>query len=101
MLLAGGRDKDLPWGEFARLVRRRVRRLVVFGEAAGLIERAVRREGFEAITVCAGLAQAVQAAAQIAQPGQVALLAPGGTSFDEFADFAERGVRFKELVSSL
>jgi UDP-N-acetylmuramoylalanine--D-glutamate ligase len=101
VLLAGGRDKDLPWEELARLVKRRVRHLIVFGEAAGLIERAVRREGYEAITACAGLAEAVQAAARIAQPGEVALLAPGGTSFDEFIDFAERGVKFKELVRAL
>jgi UDP-N-acetylmuramoylalanine--D-glutamate ligase len=31
----------------------------------------------------------------------VVLLSPGGTSFDAFRDFAERGARFKELVQQL
>jgi UDP-N-acetylmuramoylalanine--D-glutamate ligase len=101
VLLAGGRDKKLPWDEFARLARRRVRHLVLFGEARELIEKAARREGCTAITLCEGLAQAVQAAAREARPGEVVLLAPGCTSFDEFADFAERGAVFKRLVHSL
>ncbi len=41
VLLAGGRDKKLPWADFARLVRRRVRVLILFGEAAGLIAEAM------------------------------------------------------------
>jgi UDP-N-acetylmuramoylalanine--D-glutamate ligase len=101
VLLAGGRDKDLPWGPLARLAVRRVRHVVLFGEARALIERALRAEGYTAMTACEGLADAVQAAAKVARPGEVVLLAPGGTSFDEFADFAERGEKFRELVRSL
>jgi len=37
----------------------------------------------------------------LAEPGDVVLLSPGGTSFDAFRDFAERGHRFKELVRKL
>jgi UDP-N-acetylmuramoylalanine--D-glutamate ligase len=101
VLLAGGRDKKLPWDEFARLASRRVRHLVLFGEARELIERAARREGCNSISLRATLAEAVAAAAAEARPGEVVLLAPGCTSFDEFADFAERGTRFKELVKAL
>jgi UDP-N-acetylmuramoylalanine--D-glutamate ligase len=43
----------------------------------------------------------VEAANRVAVPGDVVLLSPGGTSFDAFADFAERGDRFKELVRRL
>jgi UDP-N-acetylmuramoylalanine--D-glutamate ligase len=48
VLLAGGRDKKLPWHEFAGLVQQRVKHLVVFGEAAGLIARAVTQAGPDA-----------------------------------------------------
>ena len=47
VLLAGGRDKKLPWADFARLVRQRVRVLILFGEAAGLIAEAVAAAGFD------------------------------------------------------
>jgi len=43
----------------------------------------------------------VEAAARLGQPGDVVLLSPGGTSFDAFQDFAERGDRFKDLVKKL
>ena len=107
VLLAGGRDKNLPWDEFAALVRRRVDHLVVFGEAAEIILRAVEpvtadpHANLQSVTRCDGLREAVQAAAQIVQPGDVVLLSPGGTSFDEFKDFEERGECFALWVKNL
>jgi UDP-N-acetylmuramoylalanine--D-glutamate ligase len=105
ILLAGGRDKKLPWDEFARLAHQRVRVLVVFGEAAGLIERAVTgySEGDDDMQLirCADLADAVMAAARTARAGDVVLLSPGGTSFDAYKDFAARGEHFRSSVKAL
>jgi UDP-N-acetylmuramoylalanine--D-glutamate ligase len=112
VLLAGGRDKDLPWGEFAGEATRRVRHLVTFGEAGPMIARVVekaRRNGgtggqggkLEGITQVETMEEAVQAAAELVQSGDVVLLSPGGTSFDAFQNFAQRGDRFKELVRNL
>jgi UDP-N-acetylmuramoylalanine--D-glutamate ligase len=107
VLLAGGRDKNLPWEEFARVARRRLKHLVLFGEAAGMIGRVVENcqaqpgDCLQSIVECRGLQEAVQAAAGLAEPGDVALLAPGGTSFDEFKDFEERGQWFKTWVNEL
>ncbi len=111
VLLAGGRDKDLPWGEFAAEAVARVRHLITFGEAGEMIARVVEetwrqgdggtRRGLEGITRVRTLEEAVEAAARVARPGDVVLLSPGGTSFDAFRDFAERGDRFKELVQAL
>jgi len=90
-----------------------VKHLVLFGEAAPLIERAVRGYGTRdkesedlapipyAIHRCSTLEEAVKVAASVSQPGDIVLLSPGGTSFDAFRDFAERGRRFKELVRKL
>jgi UDP-N-acetylmuramoylalanine--D-glutamate ligase len=102
ILLLGGRDKDLPWEDLAKLVHQRVDHVVIFGEAAGKIEAALgaRIPGsrpFSQVRVNT-LKEAVLAASRVAQPGFVVLLSPGGTSFDEFKDFAERGERFKEWV---
>jgi UDP-N-acetylmuramoylalanine--D-glutamate ligase len=105
VLLAGGRDKDLPWDDFVEIVSQRVDHLILFGEAAPKIEQAMKavagRERPRSTQVCAGLEAAVQAAARVAKAGSVVLLAPGGTSFDEFEDFAARGERFREWVAAL
>jgi UDP-N-acetylmuramoylalanine--D-glutamate ligase len=115
VLLAGGRDKKLPWGEFAEETVRRVRQLIAFGEAGPMIARVVAQAleqrpetgdrkhnaGLERITRVGTLEEAVEVAAQVARPGDVVLLSPGGTSFDAFDDFAGRGDRFKELVWEL
>jgi UDP-N-acetylmuramoylalanine--D-glutamate ligase len=105
ILLAGGRDKDLPWREWADLVTQRVDHLVLFGEAAPKIAAALAefsgRGRPHTTDTRAGLEQAVQAAAERAERGDVVLLSPGGTSYDEFVDFAARGERFRELVNGL
>ncbi|MFN3741291.1 MAG: UDP-N-acetylmuramoyl-L-alanine--D-glutamate ligase [Anaerolineales bacterium] len=104
VLLLGGRDKDLPWEDLARLVRQRVDHLILFGEAAEKIERALHAvEGERPYTIerYARLFDAVQAAARLVEPGDVVLLSPGGTSFDEFRDFEERGERFRQWVQQL
>jgi UDP-N-acetylmuramoylalanine--D-glutamate ligase len=108
VLLAGGRDKALPWDEMAQVTLKRARHVVAFGEAAGLVERVIaeaRRsepEGtLEAITRVETLEEAVGVAARVARPGDIVLLSPGGTSFDAFRDFAERGDRFRALVRGL
>ncbi len=109
VLLAGGRDKNLPWADFARRAVRRVRVMVLFGEATELIEEHVRaalaEAGEEAVlqtlAPAGTLDQAVETAAKLAQAGDVVLLSPGGTSFDAYRDFAHRGERFRELVRAL
>ncbi|MFN2111734.1 MAG: UDP-N-acetylmuramoyl-L-alanine--D-glutamate ligase [Anaerolineales bacterium] len=106
VLLAGGRDKDLPWADFARLVQERVKAVILFGEAAGLIERALLSslgagEKSRPYWICSSLREAVGKAAQVAEAGDVVLLSPGGTSFDEFNDFEDRGRMYKKWVSEL
>lgn len=106
VLLVGGRDKKLPWGELVALIQRRVDHLIAFGEAAEIVLQALEaaplpNRRLQGVIRCAGLRQAVQAAAQVAEPGQVVLLSPGGTSFDEFKDFEERGRCFAQWVNEL
>jgi len=105
VLLAGGRDKKLPWGDLAELIHERVEHLILFGEASGIIAAAVGdlKKGKKPFSInsCASLEQAVRVAAQVAGEGDIVLLAPGGTSFDEFRDFEERGEAFKRWVFNL
>jgi UDP-N-acetylmuramoylalanine--D-glutamate ligase len=119
VLLAGGRDKELPWEDFASLVNRRVHHLILFGEAAGKIQQAMGAQAMGAqamgaqaanavaptnrteVIRCCGLREAVSAAARVITPGDVVLLSPGGTSFDEFRDFEDRGEAYRKWVLEL
>ncbi len=105
ILLAGGRDKHLPWQEMVSLTWDRVRHLVLFGEAAGLVQAAMQQTRPPApvtqIHDARDLEGAVATAARLAQPGDVVLLSPGGTSFDAYPDFVARGEHFRQLVGAL
>ena len=105
VLMLGGRDKKLPWGKLAELIRQRVDHIVLFGEAAQKIAKAMggSRAGERPYTIshCIGLKDAVEAAAKVAEEGDVILLSPGGTGFDEFKDFAKRGESFRKWVLEL
>jgi UDP-N-acetylmuramoylalanine--D-glutamate ligase len=105
ILLAGGRDKDLPWDKLAALIHQKVDHLILFGEAAEIIHEAVGEASSfvppHTIDQCSTLEEAVKKAAERVEPGYVVLLSPGGTSFDEFNDFEERGRRFKQWVKEL
>ncbi len=105
VLLAGGRDKNLPWDGLAELIHTRVEHLILFGEAANKIASSVgsTKSGSlpVSIEIYPGLEQAVKAAARVVEPGDIVLLSPGGTSFDEFRDFEDRGEAFKRWVLNL
>ncbi len=105
VLLLGGRDKNLPWEELMRLVSERVDHVVLFGEAAEKIEKTLASLGLRekrfTLARVSSLHEAVIKAAEVAESGDVVLLSPGGTSFDEFKDFEERGERFREWVQEL
>ena len=105
VLMLGGRDKNLPWEELMQMVNERVDHVVLFGEAADKIQKTVDSLGLSqkrfTVTRVDNLHEAVVKAAEVAESGDVVLLSPGGTSFDEFKDFAERGERFKTWVQEL
>jgi UDP-N-acetylmuramoylalanine--D-glutamate ligase len=107
ILLAGGKDKNLPWEAFAEEVLERVDLLIGFGQAGPMIVEKVqeharytqRRMPNSAIT--RRLDEAVELAARAAEPDAVVLLSPGGTSYDAYKDFEERGEHFRRLVQQV
>jgi UDP-N-acetylmuramoylalanine--D-glutamate ligase len=96
-LILGGKDKGAPYAPLERLLRERVRAVYTIGAAAGRIESELR--GVVPIESCETLAKAVKAAAAAARPGEVVLLAPACSSFDQFENYEERGRIFKQLVA--
>ena len=105
VMLLGGRDKDLPWEDLAAMLYERQAKVVLFGEASSLVKKALTN--FKGIGATYPLFQvktlneAVLKAAEIAEKGDKVLLSPGGTSYDAYRDFEERGEHFRDLVKAL
>ena len=100
--IAGGRAKDARLEPlYPRLAN--VAHAFLIGEAAESF--AARLDGRVPVTVSGDLESAVPGAHARAlaldAPNAVVLLSPACSSFDQFDDFEERGVRFKELVRAL
>ena len=96
-LIAGGRGKGAPFAPLAAAARAAVVRSYLVGEAAGEIADAFAKEGI-AVERAATVTAAVRAAAARATPGDVVLLAPACTSFDQYSSFEERGTDFRSAV---
>jgi UDP-N-acetylmuramoylalanine--D-glutamate ligase len=100
VLLAGGVDKGGSYAPLAAAAHRRVRVAVVFGAAQAEIASALEGAGVSVLRT-ETLVQAVTLAAGHVQPGDVVLLAPACSSFDQFSDYAARGRAFRAAVLAL
>jgi UDP-N-acetylmuramoylalanine--D-glutamate ligase len=99
ILIAGGRDKDGDFIALRSLVKNRVKSLVLIGESADKIMKAIG-DVTDAV-IEKDMASAVTAAKNKASVGDVVLLSPACASFDMFKDFEDRGRKFKEAVMAL
>ncbi len=95
VLIAGGRNKGLDLSTLAS-ARDHLRGVVAMGEAAGDIASAF--DGVRPVTLVEDMASAVEAASQMARPGDVVLLSPGCASFDQYSSYAARGDDFGARV---
>ena len=96
VLILGGRGKKAPYAPLAPLIRQRVRKLVLIGEDATVIETELKGAApFEHAT---DMQDAVARSLAAAESGDVVLLAPACASFDMFESFEHRGKAFKEEV---
>src|SRR5579862_495174 len=98
-LILGGKDKNSDYTELSELLRSRVKAVYTIGSAAAKIESQLR--GVVTIHSCETLDKAVSAIAAAAHPGDVVLLAPACSSFDQFESYEHRGRVFKQLVRGL
>ncbi len=99
ILLAGGVDKGGDYGVLRDGIKQKVRRLILFGAAKQIIAAALG--DLTETVIVNDIQSAVRDAAAHAQPGDVVLLSPACSSFDQFQNYAERGKVFKALVGTL
>ena len=99
ILLLGGRDKDGDFESLKPLLKKKTKKVILFGEARNRIASLIGEE--IPVLKKTGLREAIQSAYQDAQSGDVVLLSPGCASFDEFANYKDRGNFFKDVVRNL
>lgn len=99
VLIAGGRDKGSDYAVVLDLMRRKVKDIILIGEAKEKIKDAFN--GFLSIQEAGTLDEAVNLAFYKAQPGDCVLLSPMCASFDMFSNYEERGRLFKRAVCNL
>ena len=97
--IAGGRHKGADLAPLAAIATGRVRCALLIGEAASTFENALAAS--IPCEVVGQLAKAVVRAAELARPGDVVLLAPACSSFDQFQSFEDRGRQFQSAVAAL
>jgi UDP-N-acetylmuramoylalanine--D-glutamate ligase len=98
-LILGGRDKGGDFVQMRKPVQKKVKTIVLIGEASDKIQKSLN--GTVPIKQALDLREAVHLAYSAASPKGVVLLAPGCTSFDMFGSFEERGKAFKKEVKAL
>lgn len=99
VLIAGGRPKGEQYAPLAPLLRGRCRAVVAYGEARSTLARDLGPACPVEETVA--FDAAVARATALARPGDAVLLSPACASFDQFANYEERGERFRRLVEDL
>ncbi|AHD06258.1 UDP-N-acetylmuramoyl-L-alanine--D-glutamate ligase [Paenibacillus larvae] len=108
VLIAGGLDRGSDYRELIPVLQERVKALVTLGQTGEKIQRAAEQAGLtrrKSVDTAKGvqeaIAEAVELAALLAEPGDTVLLSPACASWDMFSSFEERGSMFKESVHNL
>ena len=98
-LLLGGQDKGGNFLDLIPYLKNKVKKIITFGQASGKVSKALR----DAVRLkkVEDLKDAVELSHMNAVPGDIVLLSPGCASFDQFANFEERGFEFKKLVKEI
>jgi UDP-N-acetylmuramoylalanine--D-glutamate ligase len=98
VLLLGGRHKGEAYTPLAEAVRRKVTKVIAFGEAAPIIATDLR-PAVDVVRLGSDFEEVIRAAKAAARAGDAVLLSPACSSYDMFSNYEERGERFRELAA--
>jgi len=99
IMIAGGRDKGSDFSSIKDLIRKKVKELILIGEARQKIK--MQLDGVLTIKEAGSLKDSVYLGLKDASKGDCVLLSPMCASFDMFSDFEDRGRTFKEIVKGI
>jgi UDP-N-acetylmuramoylalanine--D-glutamate ligase len=98
VLLLGGRHKGEAYTPLAEAVRRKVKRVIAFGEAAAIIATDLRPV-VDVVRLGSDFDEVIRTARATARAGEAILLSPACSSYDMFSNYEERGERFRALAA--
>ena len=106
IIIAGGYDKHIPYDSLGPVINDKVKVLILLGATAPLIEAAVKKasnyvESAIKIINVNNMIEAVKAARENAEKGDIVSLSPASASFGLYKNFEERGNHFKSIVNDL
>lgn len=99
ILLAGGKDKGGDYSVMVPLIQEKVKGMVLFGEAREKINQSIG--SYTDTVLVANLNEAMEVVKRTGVKGDIVLLSPACSSFDQFSGYAERGRKFVELVNAM
>ena len=108
ILIAGGKDKNIPYDDLGKHLVDKVKCLILIGPTASKIEQSLKDEVVTSgmgsdipVFHCTNYNEVVKTAHEQSKTGDIVVLSPASTSFDMFKNFEERGNTFKDLVNAL
>ena len=101
VIILGGRGKGEDYGSLANAVQRGAEAVILLGEEALRIRLALESKGYTKVIEAADMKEAVARAFKVSPPGGMVLLSPACTSWDMYANYAEKGEDFRRCVIEL
>ena len=100
VLIAGGQDRRADFSKLAKLIVKRVKKVIFMGETAEKLTEAVLQAGFDKnnLEIVKNMENAVQAACNSAETGDCILLSPGCPSWDMYSSYRQRGKEFNRNI---
>lgn len=101
VLIAGGYDKHIPYDPLGPVAAETVTAAISWGIRRTPLRKPSAPGSDLPILRVKNMEEAVHAARQVAQEGDIVCLSPASASFDQYKNFEERGNHFKALVNAL
>jgi UDP-N-acetylmuramoylalanine--D-glutamate ligase len=98
IVILGGRHKGSPYSPLAPLLEARARHVLAIGESGPQIVSELA--SVVDVTDVGTLDRAVKRSLSLAQPGDLVLLSPACSSYDQFVNYEARGEQFRQLVAA-
>ena len=102
VLILGGKDKGLDFGElFEKIKRSDVKSVVLTGESRFRMLESAKKVGYENLSVVEDFYLAIDLASLIAKDGECVLFSPACSSYDKFNDYEQRGDCFIKYLEKI